>query len=290
MLDLLLNLAAAGLTLGSMYALLAVSFALIYNVTHVFHLAHGATFALGAYLVYWFSAAVGLPLLVALVVSLGVTSAVGVAMEVGLYRPLRRAGATHMILFLASVGMLIVVEGLLGLGFGTATLSFATLPFEAVAFGPVTVTSPNVAMLLSWPLIVLVIVYLLRAREGRLLRAVGDDQRVATSLGIPVDRMFSLSFALGSGLVVPAAVLYGWSQGLVPVMGLNAILIASAAVIIGGRYGLLPGAIVALVLGTVQSLLVAFVPTGWQDAMIFALLLAALLVRPQGIFGFALRW
>jgi branched-subunit amino acid ABC-type transport system permease component len=289
-LDLLLNLAAAGLTLGSMYALLAVSFALIYNVTHVFHLAHGATFALGAYLVYWFSASLGWPLLAALAISLVITAAVGVAMEVGLYRPLRRAGATHMILFLASVGLLIVVQGLLGLTFGTATLSFATLPFESVPFGPITVTSPNVAMLLSWPLIVLVIVYLLRARDGRLLRAVGDDQRVSTSLGIPVDRMFSLSFALGSGLVVPAAVLYGWSQGLVPVMGLNAILIASAAVIIGGRYGLLPGAIVALVLGTVQSLLVAFVPTGWQDAMIFALLLAALLVRPQGVFGYSLRW
>jgi branched-subunit amino acid ABC-type transport system permease component len=145
-------------------------------------------------------------------------------------------------------------------------------------------------MLASWPLICLVIVFLLRARDGRFLRAVGDDEQVATSLGISVDRMFALSFALGSALVVPGAVLYGWSQGLVPVMGLNAILIASAAVIIGGRYGLLPGAIVALALGTVQSLLVAIVPTGWQDAVIFALLLAALLIRPQGIFGYALRW
>jgi branched-subunit amino acid ABC-type transport system permease component len=288
--DLLLNLAAAGVTLGSMYALLAVSFALIYNVTHVFHLAHAATFTLGAYLVYWFSASLGMPLVAAFVISVVATSAVGVGMEVGLYRPLRRARAPHMILFLASVGLLIVFEGLIGLAFGTASLTFATLPFESVSLGSVTVTSPNVAMLFSWPLIGLLIVYLLRARDGRLLRAVGDDERVATALGIPVDRMFTLSFALGSAFAVPAAVLYGWAQGLVPVMGLNAILIASAAVIIGGRHGLLPGAIVALVLGTVQSLLVAFVPTGWQDAMIFALLLAALLLRPQGVFGSVLQW
>lgn len=290
MLDLLLNLAAVGLTVGSMYALIAVSFALIFNITHVFHLAHGATFTLGAYLTYWLSAGLGLPFPAAAGASLGLTALAGVGMELGLYRPLRRAGATPMILFLASVGLLIIVEGLVGLAFGTAALSFASLPFQPVSLGTVTVTTANLSMLASWPLVGLVILYLVRSRDGRFLRAVGDDERVATSLGVPIDRIFALSFGLGSALAVPAALMYGWYQGLVPVMGLNAILIASAAVIIGGRYGLLPGAIVALVLGTVQALLVAFVPTGWQDGVIFALLLAALLARPQGIFGYGLRW
>jgi branched-chain amino acid transport system permease protein len=289
-LELLLNLGAVGLTVGSLYALIAVSFALIFNVTHVFHLAHGATFAVGAYLIYLFAAMVGLPFLVAIGASLLCTAGFGVAIELGLYRPLRRAAAPPTILFLASVGILIVVEGLLGLVFGTQALSFETLPFQPVVLGPVTLTTANVGMLASWPLIAAVLVYLGRSRHGRFLRAVGDSEPVASSLGIPLDRVFVLSFGLGSALAVPAALLYGWSQGLVPVMGLNGILIGSAAVIIGGRHGLLPGALVALVIGTVQAVLVAFIPTGWQDGIIFSLLLAALLVRPEGIFGYALRW
>jgi len=289
-LSLLLNLAVVGLTVGSMYALLAVSFGLIFNVTHVFHLAHGATFTLGAYAVYWFSNVVGLPFAVAIVCGLVVAAAFGVLVEVSLYRPLRKAGSPPMILFLSSVGALIIVEGLVGLSFGTQSLTFKSLPLEPVVLGPLTVPTANLAMPLSWLLIAIVVVYMLHSRGGKFLRAVGDSARVAQALGISLDAMFGLSFALGSGLAVFSAVLYGWSQGLTPLMGLNAILIGSAAVIIGGRHGVLPGAIVALALGTIQAVLVAFVPTGWQEGTTFALLLIALLIRPQGIFGYSLPW
>ena len=288
MLGLILNLAVLGLTVGSMYALLAVSFGLIFNVTHVFHLAHGATFTLGAYAVYWCSGVVGLPFVAAIACGLVVAAAFGVLVEMILYRPLRRADSPPMILFLASVGALIVVEGLVGLAFGTQSLTFKALPLEPVVLGSLTVPTANVAMPLSWLLIVIVVVYMLRSRSGKFLRAVGDSARVARALGIPLDAMFGLSFALGSALAVFSAVLYGWSQGLTPLMGLNAILIGSAAVIIGGRHGVLPGAIVALVLGTLQAVMVAFVPTGWQEGTTFALLLIALLIRPQGIFGYSL--
>lgn len=290
MLGLLANLALVGLTLGSMYALLAVSFGLIFNVTHVFHLAHGATFTLGAYTMYWISTSLGLPFPLALVGGLALASGFGVLVEVVLYRPLRRANSPPMILFLSSVGALTVVEGLIGLLFGTQTLTFRALPLEPVSIGAVTLPSANLAMPLSWIVIAVVVVYMVRSRSGKFLRAVGDSPRVATALGIPLDLTYGLSFALGSALAVFSALLYGWSQGLTPQMGLNAILIGSAAVIIGGRHGVLPGAIVALVLGTMQAVLVAFVPTGWQEGATFAVLLVALLVRPQGIFGYSLPW
>jgi len=186
--------------------------------------------------------------------------------------------------------LLIIVEGLVGLSFGTQSLTFKSLPLEPVVLGPLTVPTANLAMPLSWLLIAIVVVYMLHSRGGKFLRAVGDSARVAQALGISLDAMFGLSFALGSGLAVFSAVLYGWSQGLTPLMGLNAILIGSAAVIIGGRHGVLPGAIVALALGTIQAVLVAFVPTGWQEGTTFALLLIALLIRPQGIFGYSLPW
>lgn len=288
--DLLLSLAVLGVTLGSMNALIAVSFSMIYNVTHIFHLAHGASFTVGAYLIYWLSAAVGLPLFAAVLVSLLLVALFGVAIEFGLYRPLRRAQAMSMILFLGSFGVLIVAEGLAGLVFGTEVLRFPDLSLEQVSLGSVTITTANAAMLASWVLIAGVIVYLARSRSGRFLRAVGDSPRVSAALGIPLDRYIILSFALGSALVVPAAFLYGWAQGLTPGMGLGAILIGSAASIIGGRHGLLPGAIVALSLGIIQAMLVAVVPTGWHEGFTFAVLLAALLVRPQGIFGYGLKW
>lgn len=290
MLGLLVNLAVVGLTVGSMYALLAVSFAIIFNVTHIFHLAHGATFTLGAYVIYWLSSRVGVPFPAAIVLGLAVAAAFGIVTELILYRPLRQANSSPMILFLASVGALIVIEGFIGLAFGTQVLTFNALPLRPVSVGPLVVPSANVFMPASWLVIALTVLYLVRSRGGKLLRAVGDAPRVATSLGLSIDLMFVLSFGLGSALAVLSALLYGWSQGLTPLMGLNAILIGSAAVIIGGRHGVLPGAVVALALGALQSILVAFVPTGWQDATTFAVLLIALLIRPQGIFGYALPW
>lgn len=290
MLDLLLSLAVLGVTLGSMNALIAVSFSIIYNVTHIFHLAHGASFTVGAYLIYWLATVGELPLIVAVGGSLFLVALFGIAIELGLYRPLRRAKALPMILFLGSFGILIIVEGLAGLLFGTQVLRFPNLPVQQVSLGPVSITTANAAMLVSWVLIAGVIVYLARSRSGRLLRAVGDSSYVATAMGIPLNRYVILSFALGSAFVVPAAFLYGWSQGLTPGMGLNAVLIGAAASIIGGRHGLLPGAIVALGLGVMQAMLVAVVPTGWNEGFTFAVLLVALLVRPQGIFGYGLKW
>lgn len=290
MLDLLVNLAAIGVTVGSMYALIAVSFALIFNVTHVFHFAHGALFTIGAYVTYLMASGLGLPFVAALAVALVATALLGVGVEMWLYRPLRQANATFLIFFLTSVGLLIVTEGVIGITFGPQALSFAALPLSPISLGPVTFTTANLAMLGSWLLIGGAVAYLHLTRTGRFLRAMGDSPRVATTLGLPQGPLFLLSFALGSAMAVPAGVLYGWFQGVTPVMGLNAILISSTAVIIGGRHGLLPGALTALALGVVQALLVAFVPTGWEQGIAFALLVVALLLRPQGIFGYALRW
>lgn len=288
--DLLVNLFAIGITVGSMYALVAVSFALIFNVTHVFHFAHGAIFTIGAYVTYFLAAGLGLPLVAALAVAMVITALLGMGVEIWLYRPLRQANTTFLIFFLTSVGVLIVTEGLIGMSSGPQALSFAALPLTPISLGPVTFTSANLAMLGSWILIGGAVAYLRFTRTGRLLRATGDAPQVANALGIPQGPIFVLSFALGSAMAVPAGVLWGWHQGVTPVMGLNAILISSTAVIIGGRHGLLPGALTALALGIVQALLVAFVPTGWEQGIVFALLVAALLLRPQGIFGYALRW
>lgn len=290
MLDLLLNLAVIGLTVGSLYALIATSFALVYNMTGVFHLAHGGVFTVGAYLLYVLFAMLGIPLAVALAITCLLTALFGAGIEAWIYRPLRRAKASEMILFLSSVGALIVIEGVAGLLFGTEVRILDPLPQLPLRLGPLTVSTVHLAMLGSWLPIWAAILWLARSRSGRFLRAIGDAPQVAILLGLPKDRLFLMSFAVGSALAAPAAMLYIWYRGLTPYMGLNALLIAAAAVLIGGRRGLLPGAITAVALGLLQSLVVAFVPTGWEEGVAFFFLLLALLVRPQGIFGYALRW
>ena len=288
--DLFLTLLVIGLTVGSMYALFAVSFGLIYNVTHIFHFAHGAVISAGGYLIYVFVAILHWPIWLAIALATVLVSALGAGIELGFYRPLRRRGAPDVAFFLTSVGVLIVAEGALGAIFGPGVVTLKFLPLIAVHIGSVSSTTANIAMLFSWVFIGLAIAYLVSTRSGRFMRAVSDTPAVAASVGVDIERTYLVSFILGSALTVPAILMFAWSQGLTPLTGLNSILVASAAVIIGGRTGILAGAVAALVLGIIQAIVVVFLPSGWQDAVVFSLLLLVIVLRPRGVFGRSLRW
>jgi branched-chain amino acid transport system permease protein len=277
--ELLLSLLLIGFTVGSMYALFAVSFGLIYNVTHIFHFAHGAVIGAGGYLLYLFVAIMGWPIWIAIAVTVVLVAALGAGIELGFYRPLRRRGAPNVAFFLTSVGVLILAEGAFGALFGPGVVTLKFLPLVAVHVGGVATTSANLAMLGSWLFIMLAIAYLASTRSGRFMRAVSDTPAVAATVGIDIERTYLVSFVLGSALTVPAIVMFAWSQGLTPLTGLNSILIASAAVIIGGRAGMLPGALAALGLGIVQAIAIVFLPSGWQDAVVFSILLLVIVLR-----------
>jgi branched-chain amino acid transport system permease protein len=264
----LLTLVLLGLTVGSMYALFAVSFGLIFNVTHIFHLAHGAVVVLSGYLLYLLVARAFWPTWLAVPAAIVAAALLGAAIEVGIYRPLRRAGAPSVALFLTSVGVLVVAEGLLGALFGPGVVVFRFLPLNPVHVGPADLTTANVAMLFAWPLVGLAVAFLVGSRSGRFLRAVADTPSVARLIGIDLERSYVVSFLVGSALAVPATLMYAWYQGLTPVTGLSTILVSSAAVIIGGRTGILPGALAALGLGIVQAVAIVLLPSGWQDAVV----------------------
>lgn len=285
-----LNLALLGLTVGSMYALLAVSFGFIFNVTHIFHLAHGAVITMAGYGFFMLAGQAHWPLILAIPGAMVIAAAAGILIEIGIYRALRKHSAPHVTLFLASVGILTVVEGGLGVLFGPGVVPLNFLPNHPVTLGAFTLSTSNVAMLFSWIFIAAILAFVIFAPSGRFMRAVGDNETVAQFAGIDIDKSYLLSFALGSALTVPGVIMYSWYQGLSPGMGLNTILVASAAVIIGGRHALLPGAIVALALGILQSVVIAVLPTSWQDAVVYGILLLVILARPQGLFGRRLRW
>jgi branched-chain amino acid transport system permease protein len=288
--SLLVTLALLGITVGSLYALFAVSFGVIYNVTHIFHFAHGAVIGAAGYLIYVLVALLGWPAWLGIIAAVPVAALLGAGIELAFYRPLRRRDAPHVAFFLTSVGILIISEGLFGAIFGPGVLTYKFLPLASVRLGEMSMTNANLAMLSAWAFVALAVVYLLATRTGRFMRAVSDTPSVAGSVGIDLERTYIVSFLLGSALTVPGVVLYVWSQGITPLSGLNVLLISSAAVIIGGRTGILPGAIAAFGLGIVQAVALVFLPSGWQDAVVFTLLFLVLALRPNGVFGRAFRW
>ena len=287
---LLLTLLLLGVTVGSMYALFAVSFGLIYNVTHIFHFAHGFVISAVGYAVYTLVSVLGWPVWLGIACAVPIAAILGVGIEVLFYRPLRRRRAPFVAFFLTSVGVLTAGEGLLGVIFGPAVLTLKFLPLQAVHMGGISLPTANLVMLSAWLFIALVIGFLLVTRWGRWMRAVGDTPLVAASVGIDLERTYVWSFLLGSALTVPAALMYMWYQGLTLSAGLSTILISSAAVIIGGRTGVLAGAIAALGLGLLEAVAIVFLPSGWQDAVVYSVLLAVIALRPNGIFGRAFRW
>jgi branched-chain amino acid transport system permease protein len=277
MAGLLVTLVVAGLTTGSFNALVAVSFAVIYNTTKTFHIAHGATFLLAGYLSFALTEA-GLPFFAVIPLVFLLSALFGALLDIGVYRPLRAVDAAHTTLLLASLGVLIVAEGVAGLFFGTDSKNFENYPVENVV-GPLSMSNADIGMLVCSLFVIGLALGLARSRTGRMLRAVGDAPEMAAALGIPVRRMFTLGFLVGSAAVVPAAMAYVWQQGITPSVGLNAILTGAAAVILVNSGRVAAAALVALGLTVVQSLLVAVVPTGWSASGTFILLLIAVVAR-----------
>jgi branched-chain amino acid transport system permease protein len=283
------SLLALGLAVGSMYALFAVSFGLIFRVTHIFHFAHGAVICAGGYTLFVLIVRLGWPIWAGIIGAIFVAALLGAGIERAIYRPLRRMGAPHLALFLTSVGVLVVMQGFLGAVFGPGVAVFSFLPLASVTLGPISLTTANIAMFGAWPLIALVVLWLRYARLGRFMRAVSDTPAVAVNVGIDLDRTYLVAFLLGSALTVPAVLMYAWYQGITPMSGLDTVLISSAAVIIGGSAGSPAAAVAALGLGVVQAVGILLLPSGWQEAVMFAILLLVIVLRPQGVFSRPVR-
>jgi branched-chain amino acid transport system permease protein len=290
MLALAAQLAANGLMMGSLYALLAVSWGLIFATTKTFHFAHALTLTLGVY------AAIGavewgrLPLGLGFAVAGAVGAAVGVATELGVYRPLRRAGATSLNVFLASLGLLVAGESLVLIAFGPDARTLSGWPLAGLAVGPVAFTSVEALWVAaSWILVGAVLAWLWTSRAGRAIRAVASNPELAQCVGVDPGRVFVMVFAVGSALVAVGGTLLALREAATPTMGVHPVLAAFIAVFLGG-IGSVPGAVLGgLVLGLAEHLGALVLLGHWQGVIAFLVLFAALLVRPTGLLGVRAR-
>jgi len=261
---------------------MALGFALVYNTTRIFHVAHGAVYTLAGYAAFLSAGALAMawvPAILAAVLA-------GLAVELLVYKPIRRRGGTLETYFIASLGTYFILQNALQLFFGSQNRVLRPGPLPTFTVGAVTVTVYHVMVIaiavLSFAFVQL---FLTRTRTGKTIRAIADNPGLCRALGINIDYVELVVLAVASGLAGLSAFLLAFDLGVLPEIGLQVLLIAAVAVIFGG-VGYLPGAIVGgFALGLLQSLVVLPLSASWQSIITYTVLIVVLVFRPQGLFG-----
>jgi branched-chain amino acid transport system permease protein len=285
--ELVLQLLATGLVVGSLYALCALGWGLIYGTTLHFHVAHGAVFTLAAYFAYVGQKVLHLPLGVACVLAVAGAALAGLLIDLLVYQRLEARGAVRTTVFIASLGVLIVLENLVALLFGSDPLRMDVGRLSnAVEIGPVFLTSLHlVTLALALAGYLALMAFLTHTRAGRAVRAVSSSPEMARTVGIDLGRIQLLTYALGSAVSAPAGILVALDVGAEPYRGTQFVLLASVGVILGG-IGSIPGALLGgLFIGLLENLGVWQIPSEWQSAISFGVFLVFIVVRPRGFFG-----
>lgn len=281
-----LQLAITGLQVGALYALTAAGFSLIFGSTRIFHFAHGATFVLAAYVFYWCHTN-GVPLPIAMVAPAVAAIGFGVFMDRFIYAPIQRSEGSFFTVFVASFGLGIALENLIGMVFGRNYVTVSTPLSRSVEMIDGVYVSP-----LAWIAIACAILFFValqfilhRTHIGMGLRALADNPELIRVFGLSPRAISTAAFALGSLLVVPGAIITSATSGLNPALGHHVMLISLAATIVGGIGSVSGALLTGFGLGLAESLALLVVGSQWTEAVTFAILFIFILVRPSGLLG-----
>ena len=277
------------LTLGSLYALVAIGYTMVYGILRLINFAHSEIFMLGAYFVFWGITLVHLPWPVAMVLAILVTASLGVVVDQVAYRPLR--DAPRISALISSIGVSFFLQNV-------AIVFFQAIPrevyrpewlenpilFHGVRVLPLTLFVP----LLSLVLMLLLIYIVYRTKTGLGMRAISKDIETSYLMGVPVNRVIAITFGIGSALAAASGIMWALRYPqLQPIMGTIPGFKAFIAAVFGG-IGSLQGAVIGgVTLGFIEIMTVAFFPdlAGYRDAFAFVLLILVLMVKPTGLLG-----
>lgn len=277
-----------GLSLGSIYALIALGYTMVYGIIKLINFAHGEVYMVGAYVGYFCMSSLGLNILVALPVAMMVCMVLGVGIERLAYRPLRSSG--RIVVLITAIAVSLFLQYTMMFFVGAQVLSYPPLPsFMSQTFhvGGVVIRSLQVIIVgISILLMVLLQFIVKKTRMGKAMRAVSEDADAARLMGINVDNTISFTFALGSALAGAAGVLVGvYYNSINPLMGVMPGLKAFVAAVFGG-IGLIPGALIGgYFIGTSETLVAGYGMSMFKDAVVFAILILILIVKPTGLLG-----
>ena len=286
------QLLANGLVTGSVIAIAAVGVSLVYGILRLVNFAHGDFMAFGALAAYAFNGPLGLGMVVSALLGMIAAAVLSLGLDLVLWRPLRARRAGFMSLFLASIGLALVLRQVLLLAYGPQPHQYRVNPYKVYVMGSVRLSQAQlITIVAAVAAIVLIGLFLSRSTVGRTMRALADDRALAAIAGNVVGRVIALTWILSGLLAGLAGVLAGLVQtSFDPNFGFQLLLPVFAAVVLGGignAYGALAGGLalgIAMELSTYSSFFGGVNPV-YKPVVAFVVLAAALMVRPQGLFG-----
>lgn len=278
-----------GISLGSVYAIIALGYTMVYGIAKMLNFAHGDVIMIGAYTVLTLMTGAGVNPYLAVLIAMATCTILGMVIEKVAYKPLRNASSSLAVLITA-IGVSYLLQNTALLIFGADTKTFINIikvPSVSLAEGGLMITGTTITTIIACVVIMCgLVLFVNKTKPGRAMQAVSEDRGAAQLMGVNVNATISLTFAIGSGLAAIAGVLLCSAYpSLTPYTGSMPGIKAFVAAVFGG-IGSVPGAMIGgILLGIIEILGKAYISSQVADAIVFAVLIIVLLVKPTGLFG-----
>ena len=277
-----------GISLGSVYAMIALGYTMVYGIAKMLNFAHGDVIMVGAYISFCASAYLGLPPVLSVLLAMVVCTLLGIGIEAFAYKPLRRAGSLSVLI--TAIGVSYLLQNIALLIWGSNPKSFTSIvTFGSLSLfdGKLIITAESIVTVIACIIIMIALtLFTKKSKMGKAMRAVSEDKDAAELMGINVNVTISLTFAIGSALAAIAGVLLCSAYPILqPTTGSMPGIKAFTAAVFGG-IGSIPGAMIGgILLGIIEIFSKSYISTELSDAIVFAVLIIVLLVKPTGILG-----
>lgn len=275
-----------GISLGSIYALIALGYTMVYGIIKLINFAHGDIYMVGAYVGFYAVTMTKMSIIPALIISMVVTGLLGILVEKIAYKPLRKA--SRISLLITAIGVSFFLE-YTSMYFVSPTPRIFPNVIDSLSLniGSFVINGQQLLIFIITVILMVLLTYIVqKTKMGKAMRAVSFDTETAKLMGINADRVISFTFGIGSALAAAGGVLVGvYYNSIDPLMGIMPGLKAFVAAVLGG-IGSIPGAMTGgIVLGVIEALVSGFISSTFRDAAAFAILILVLLFKPSGIFG-----
>ena len=276
-----------GISLGSVYAIIALGYTMVYGIAKMLNFAHGDVIMIGSFVVFITTSATGMNPLLAVLLSVVICTVLGIVIERLAYKPLR--GASPLAVLITAIGVSYFLQNIALLLFGANPKSFTSVvkvPALNLAGGKLIISGETIVTIVTCLVIMIILTMFMKTKPGQAMLAVSEDKGAAQLMGVNVNKTISLTFAIGSGLAAIAGVLLCSAYpSLTPYTGSMPGSKAFVAAVFGG-IGSIPGALLGgVILGVIEILSKAYISSQLSDAIVFGVLIIVLLVKPTGILG-----
>ncbi|ABR48235.1 inner-membrane translocator [Alkaliphilus metalliredigens QYMF] len=275
-----------GLSIGSVYALMAVGYSLVYSIMNFSNFAHGGVIMIGAYFGFYAMTALNLPFIAAFALAAAGSGILAILLERIAYRPLRKRNAPFLYFIISAMGASIFLENIV---IATVGPTFRTYPrvFDSapISFGAISIGRLDITMFIISAISLSILMYIIgKTRTGMGIRATSYSERASALMGVNTDRIIFIVFGLGGVLAGIAGMLFGMKYTVYPQIGFITMKSFIAAVF--GGLGSLPGAVIgSVLLGTIETITAGYISSQYRDLIAFVLLILVLIIRPSGLMG-----